>query len=183
MKMSAVNEQNDHSGGDAGGRGMSHQRLPLLTPSFPLASKETGRVVTHVVSPEPHRGWHSRGYLPHWDHPGMIQSLNFRLGDAMPQEVLDRWKNELGLVNPLGAPASRRPVEADGTAAIQDKQAGETPSPPVSDSAKSNYTAEPRSISMPDTAPAGCDSRRWPRSWKVRCATSMGNATGCSRGA
>lgn len=76
---------------------------PSLTPSFPLASKETGRVVTKVVSPEPHRGWHSRGYLPHWDHPGMIQSLNFRLGDAMPQEVLDRWKNELGLVNPAGS--------------------------------------------------------------------------------
>ena len=76
---------------------------PSLTPSFPLAWKETGGVVTNGVSPEPHRGWHSRGYLPHWDHPGMIQSLNFRLGDAMPQEVLDRWKNELGLVNPAGS--------------------------------------------------------------------------------
>ena len=101
--MSAANEQNDNSGRDAGGRRTSRQRLPSLTPSFPLASKETGRVVTNVVSPEPHRGWHSRGYLPHWDHPGMIQSLNFRLGDAMPQEVLDRWTDELGLRNPPGS--------------------------------------------------------------------------------
>lgn len=76
-----------------------------MAPSFPLASKETGRIVTHVVTPEPHRGWHSRGYLPHWDHPGMIQSLNFRLGDAMPREVLDRWKSELGLVHPAGSAA------------------------------------------------------------------------------
>ena len=95
---------------------------PSLTPSFPLASKETGRVVTNGASPEPHRGWHSRGYLPHWDHPGMIQSLNFRLGDAMPQEMLDRWKNELGLVNPAGSagvppaasPTSRRDADAPG---------------------------------------------------------------------
>jgi len=95
---------------------------PSLTPSLPLASKETGRVVTNGVSPEPHRGWHSRGYLPHWDHPGVIQSLNFRLGDAMPQEVLDRWKNELGLVNPAGSagvspaasPKSRQNAGAPG---------------------------------------------------------------------
>lgn len=64
-----------------------------------MASNETGRIITNMVSPEPHRGWHSRGYLPHWDQPRMIQSLNFRLGDAMPQSVLDRWKSELGLVN------------------------------------------------------------------------------------
>jgi len=34
--------------------------------------------MTNAESPAPHRGWYSRGYLPHWDHPGMIQSLNFR---------------------------------------------------------------------------------------------------------
>ena len=122
MKMSGANEQNDESGRDAGGRRTSRQRLPSLTPNFPLTSKETGRVVTNVVSPESHRGWHSRGYLPHWDHPGLIQSLNFRLGDALPQEVLDRWKNELVLVNPTGSagvspaafPQSRRDADAPG---------------------------------------------------------------------
>jgi REP element-mobilizing transposase RayT len=60
--------------------------------------------MTQVESPGPHRGWYSRGYLPHWDHPGMIQSINFRLADAMPQAVLERWGLELG----LGALASRR---------------------------------------------------------------------------
>lgn len=101
---------------------------PSLMPSFPLASKETGRVVTTVVSPEPHRGWYSRGYLPHWDHPGMIQSLNFRLCDAMPQRVLDRWKNELGLVNPSGSagvppaasPTRRRDASAPGQTSWRD---------------------------------------------------------------
>ena len=106
--MSGANEQNDHPGTNASGRGTNRQHPPSLTPSLPLSSKETGRIVTNVVSPEPHRGWHSRGYLPHWDHPGLIQSLNFRLGDALPQVVLDRWRNELGLAGCAGAPGEKR---------------------------------------------------------------------------
>jgi REP element-mobilizing transposase RayT len=65
--------------------------------------------MTNVESSAPHLGWHSRGYLPHWDHPGMIQSLNFRLGDALPQAVLEKWRQELEMPS-LGAPASRRRV-------------------------------------------------------------------------
>jgi REP element-mobilizing transposase RayT len=44
----------------------------------------------------------------------MIQSLNFRLGDALPQEVLQKWKQELGLPR-LGAPAPRRHKTAADT--------------------------------------------------------------------
>jgi REP element-mobilizing transposase RayT len=62
-------------------------------------SKETGRVLTNVESPAPHLGWHSRGYLPHWDHPGMIQSLNFRLADSLPRIVIEKWQNELALTS------------------------------------------------------------------------------------
>jgi REP element-mobilizing transposase RayT len=62
--------------------------------------------MTDVESPQPHRGWHSRGYLPHWDHPGMMQSLNFRLGDSMPAAIIEKWQMELS----LGAPPSRRRV-------------------------------------------------------------------------
>lgn len=51
--------------------------------------------MTTADSPQPHRGWHSRGYLPHWDHPGMIQSLNFRLGDSLPLAVIEKWQGEL----------------------------------------------------------------------------------------
>jgi REP element-mobilizing transposase RayT len=53
--------------------------------------------MTNAESPGPHRGWHSRGYLPHWDHPGMIQSVNFRLGDSLPLTVIEKWKAELAL--------------------------------------------------------------------------------------
>lgn len=31
-----------------------------------------------------HRGWHSRGYLPHLDNPGLVQSITFRLADSLP---------------------------------------------------------------------------------------------------
>ncbi|MGL4399230.1 MAG: REP-associated tyrosine transposase, partial [Luteolibacter sp.] len=47
--------------------------------------------------PEPfrHKGWHSRGYLPHLDAPGEIQALTFRLADALPAKVVASWKKEL----------------------------------------------------------------------------------------
>ncbi|MBX3176608.1 MAG: transposase [Candidatus Hydrogenedentes bacterium] len=35
------------------------------------------------------RGWYSRGYLPHFDAPGTIQFLTYRLVDSMPKTVLD----------------------------------------------------------------------------------------------
>jgi putative DNA methylase len=53
--------------------------------------------MTNAESPEPHHGWYSRGYLPHWDHPGMIQSVNFRLGDSMPASVIEKWETEIVL--------------------------------------------------------------------------------------
>ena len=42
-----------------------------------------------------HRGWHSRDYLPHFDQPGLIQAITFRLADALPAEKLQRWELEL----------------------------------------------------------------------------------------
>jgi len=41
-----------------------------------------------------HRGWHSRGYLPHLDSPAALQSITFRLRDALPRVVLERLKQE-----------------------------------------------------------------------------------------
>ncbi len=41
------------------------------------------------------RGWHSRGYLPHWDPGDRSQHLVFRLHDSLPQHLLDMWEAEL----------------------------------------------------------------------------------------
>lgn len=34
------------------------------------------------------KGWYSRGYLPHFDAPGLVQGLTFRLWDSLPAEVV-----------------------------------------------------------------------------------------------
>lgn len=35
-------------------------------------------------------GWHSRGYLPHLDVPGLVQSITIRLADSLPKGTLQR---------------------------------------------------------------------------------------------
>lgn len=40
-------------------------------------------------------GWHSRGYLPHFDGGELAQTVTFRLFDSMPQDVLETWRAEL----------------------------------------------------------------------------------------
>ena len=42
----------------------------------------------------PHKNWHSRGYLPHCDTPGLFQGITFRLADALPSGVLQRMEQE-----------------------------------------------------------------------------------------
>jgi hypothetical protein len=34
------------------------------------------------------KGWHSRGYLPHFDSPETVQFVAFRLGDSLPRAVV-----------------------------------------------------------------------------------------------
>jgi REP element-mobilizing transposase RayT len=40
-------------------------------------------------------GWHSRGYLPHFDGRAMPQFITFHLSDSLPEKVLQRWQEEL----------------------------------------------------------------------------------------
>jgi len=40
-------------------------------------------------------GWHSRGYLPHFDGGEIPQFITFRLFDSVPDAVLKRWLREL----------------------------------------------------------------------------------------
>ena len=50
------------------------------------------------VEKRAHKEWHSRGYLPHFDHPGLVQSVTFRLADSLPGVKLAQWQAELDLV-------------------------------------------------------------------------------------
>jgi putative DNA methylase len=40
------------------------------------------------------KSWYSRGYLPHCDTPGLVQSITFRLNDSLPVHVLHRLAQE-----------------------------------------------------------------------------------------
>ena len=42
------------------------------------------------------RGWRSRGYLPHFDAPGIRQMITYRLHDAMPANRRHEWETLLG---------------------------------------------------------------------------------------
>jgi putative DNA methylase len=43
----------------------------------------------------PNKGWHSRGYLPHFDSSETIQFVTFRLADSLPSKKLGEWKTEV----------------------------------------------------------------------------------------
>jgi REP element-mobilizing transposase RayT len=40
-------------------------------------------------------GWHSRGYLPHFDGIEIPQFITFHLADSVPRKVIERWQEEL----------------------------------------------------------------------------------------
>ena len=42
-----------------------------------------------------HKGWHTRGYLPHCDFSDSIQGITFRLADSVPNDVIDGWRKQL----------------------------------------------------------------------------------------
>src|SRR5688572_22912411 len=67
--------------------------------SFPTVNTHLGTeasVHLGTRASRPHKHWHSRGYLPHFDEPGLVQSITFRLYDSVPREVLQQWQSELG---------------------------------------------------------------------------------------
>ena len=43
-------------------------------------------------------GWRSRGYLPHFHAPGLVQALNFRLHDALPGHVVSELEAKAKLL-------------------------------------------------------------------------------------
>ena len=57
------------------------------------------------------REWHSRGYLPHFDHPGLVQSITFRVADSLPMEVVLRLSQRKTVATDADAVELRKTVE------------------------------------------------------------------------
>ena len=57
-------------------------------------------------------GWHSRGYLPHFDGRPMPQFITRHLADSLPKDVIQRWQKELAHLKEQEAKATmQRRVE------------------------------------------------------------------------
>jgi putative DNA methylase len=54
------------------------------------------------------RGWHSRGYLPHFEGGTIPQLVTFRLADSLPKERLKEWERELATMPHNEAARERR---------------------------------------------------------------------------
>ncbi|CAN5616203.1 transposase [soil metagenome] len=54
------------------------------------------------------RGWHSRGYLPHFDAPGLVQSLTFHLADSLPKSALARMETQIEHLPEAEKPKERK---------------------------------------------------------------------------
>jgi len=58
-----------------------------------------------TLEQDPHKselraaGWHSRGYLPHFDGRALPQFISLHLADSVPSKVVERWKQELDTKN------------------------------------------------------------------------------------
>ncbi|MEW6212531.1 MAG: DUF1156 domain-containing protein, partial [Acidobacteriota bacterium] len=60
-----------------------------------------GRPPVHLGArtgrPHEPRGWHSRGYLPHFDQANLLQMITFRLDDALPASRRAEWEAMLNI--------------------------------------------------------------------------------------
>jgi len=73
--------------------------LPGFTPSASQVMtddwQKRPRLPKNNALPTEASRWYSRGYVPHFDMPGLTQTMTFRLFDSMPQAVLELWSEGL----------------------------------------------------------------------------------------
>jgi hypothetical protein len=53
-------------------------------------------------------GWHSRGYLPHFEIAELIQHVTFHLADSMAKEAVERMDGEIRCLPPEKRDTERR---------------------------------------------------------------------------
>ncbi|GIV55346.1 MAG: hypothetical protein KatS3mg040_0114 [Candidatus Kapaibacterium sp.] len=73
---------------------------------WPPVNPEATFLGTRAPRPHPtptHKGWHSRGFIPHLDEPDRVQFITFRLHDSVPAEVIIRWRDELRVADGVAA--------------------------------------------------------------------------------
>ncbi len=74
-----------------------------------------------------HREWYSRGYLPHFDHAELVQTITFRLGDALPAYVVEALSERYAHSGAKGDAEKRQQIEeyldaGHGSCALRDER-------------------------------------------------------------
>lgn len=69
-------------------------------------TRPTSELETRAPTPK----WRHRGYIPHFDMPGAVQTITFRTVDSIPSDKFEAWKKELGMweANPTLRPDESR---------------------------------------------------------------------------
>jgi hypothetical protein len=84
------------------GKVVGNANLPIGGQRNVIQENGVPRSVREIGAP----GWHSRGYLPHFESSEVTQHVTFHLADSLPQTVLLRLEAELKTL-----PAEKRDVE------------------------------------------------------------------------
>nr|VFK08246.1 MAG: Transposase IS200 like [Candidatus Kentron sp. LPFa]VFK24071.1 MAG: Transposase IS200 like [Candidatus Kentron sp. LPFa] len=89
---------------------MKETNMPLRgTVSLPgRAEPQLGSGFDPTSGADRPREWYSRGYLPHCDYPGLLQTITYRLADSLPTEVLAWMERDLLNMVPNQANTLRR---------------------------------------------------------------------------
>ncbi|QOV91778.1 REP-associated tyrosine transposase [Humisphaera borealis] len=94
-----ADEQRSSFGSDNG-----NAELQLGSSTHPVKDGEPERGVPRNVP----KNWYTRGYLPHCDQSGLLQSITYRLADSLPASVLAKIEDELALLPPPKQDDERR---------------------------------------------------------------------------
>jgi putative transposase len=66
-----------------------------VSPACTLNNSTRSAGVPPAKNNTAHKGWYSRGYLPHFDSPNSLQLIAFRLNNSLPDEIMFRLKHDL----------------------------------------------------------------------------------------
>jgi len=63
--------------------------------NLPIGAVKRSRLRNLAIQENGDPRWHSRGYLPHFDSPAIVQHVTFHLADSLPKSALQRLEAEL----------------------------------------------------------------------------------------
>ncbi|MEN6624808.1 MAG: transposase [Candidatus Sumerlaeia bacterium] len=84
--------------------------LPIGMNSKEEATQESGvpKKIHENGESEVGFGWHSRGYLPHFEGENLTQHVTFHLADSLPQHVLEKMNQQINAFPPEKQDLERR---------------------------------------------------------------------------